>query len=246
MRVLAAILTYAMLAPAVLAEVHHFNWTAGWMYGNPDGNARRQIIGCNGEWPWPTIRIKEGDTIELYLTNGMDNQTTSLHFHGLFQQNTTIYDGVPGATQCSIAPGQTMLYNITVDGQFGTTWYHSHSDAQFMDGLRGVLIIDPKDGKYPYDYDEEVVLTLSDWYHLGVDYIRPDFMNRFNPTGAEPIPQNLLWNETRNGTWNVKPNTTYLMRIISMSGFVGIYVYLEGHDFEIVAVDGVPTENLRS
>ncbi|GME93752.1 unnamed protein product [Ambrosiozyma monospora] len=110
-----------------------------------------------------------------------------------------------------------------------------------MDGMRGSLIIDDPDG-YPYDYDEDVTLTISEWYHELVAPLTKSFMNRYNPTGAEPIPQNLLWNDTMNGTWAVEPGKTYLLRIINIGGFVSQYLWMEDHEFEVVAVDGIYVE----
>ncbi|GMG18907.1 unnamed protein product [Ambrosiozyma monospora] len=121
-------------------------------------------------------------------------------------------DGPPMLNQCSIMPGDTMIYNFTVPDQVGSYWYHSHSEGQYMDGMRGTFIIEDPDG-YPYDYDEEVTLTVSEWYHELIDVLHPKFLNRYNPTGAEPIPQNLLFNDTMND-----------------------------HDFEVVAVDGIYVE----
>ena len=82
-----------------------------------------------------------------------------MHFHGLFQNGTASMDGVPFLTQCPIAPGSTMLYNFTVDYNVGTYWYHSHTDGQYEDGMKGLFII--KDDSFPYDYDEELSLSLS-------------------------------------------------------------------------------------
>lgn len=45
----------------------------------------------------------------------------------------------------------------------GTYWYHSHNMGQYPDGMRGPLIIhDPQD-PYGGQYDEEYLLTVSDW-----------------------------------------------------------------------------------
>lgn len=45
----------------------------------------------------------------------------------------------------------------------GTFWYHSHNMGQYPDGMRGPLIIhDPQD-PYAGQYDEEYLLTVSDW-----------------------------------------------------------------------------------
>lgn len=44
----------------------------------------------------------------------MSNESTSVHFHGLFQNGTGEMDGPVGVTQCNIAPGRSMTYNFTV------------------------------------------------------------------------------------------------------------------------------------
>ena len=104
--------------------------------------------------------------------------------------------------------------------------------------MRGTFIIED-DEEPPFEYDEEVVLELSEWYHELVDEMLPNFLNRYNPTGAEPIPQNLLFNNTRNNTWNVEPDKTYFLRIINVGGFVSQYVWMEDHEFTVVEVDGI-------
>ena len=149
------------------------------------------------------IKSQKGDRIQLYLINGFEDLNTTLHFHGLFQHGTNQMDGPEMVTQCPIPPGETYLYNFTIDDQVGTYWYHSHTSGQYGDGMRGVFIIEDDD--FPYDYDEEIVLTLSEHYHDYSKDLMPGFLSRFNPTGAEPIPLNILFNETRNNTWKVEP-----------------------------------------
>lgn len=41
---------------------------------------------------------------------------------------------------------------------------HSHEKGQYPDGLRGPMIIDDPEDPYADEYDEEYVLTISDWY----------------------------------------------------------------------------------
>ncbi|KAG7748309.1 hypothetical protein KL912_002214 [Ogataea haglerorum] len=235
-----SILSSGFFAAAALAQTHVFNWTTGWGTANPDGTHERPVITCNGQFPWPDIRVQKGDRVEVYLTNGFDDANTTLHFHGLFQHGSTQMDGPPLVSQCPIAPGDTMLYNFTVPDQVGSYWYHSHTEGQYMDGMRGAFIIEDPD--MPYDYDEEVILTVSEWYHDLVSTMIPDFLSVYNPTGAEPIPQNLLMNNTRNNTWKVEPNKTYYVRLINIGGFVSQYLYMQDHTFTVVAVDGVYVE----
>lgn len=224
----------------VQAKTHTWWYKTTWVDANPDGVKERKVIGFNDTWPLPNLKVKKGDTVNLYLINGFEDRNTSLHFHGLFQNGSNQMDGPEMVTQCPIPAGQTFLYNFTVDDNVGAYWYHSHTAGQYGDGMRAAFIIEDDD--FPYEYDEEVVLTLGEWYHKNYDELQPDFMSLYNPTGAEPIPQNLLWNNTRNGTWNVQPNTTYLLRIINVGGFVSQYAWMEDHEFTIVEVDGIYVE----
>ncbi|CAG8857519.1 42863_t:CDS:2, partial [Gigaspora margarita] len=89
----------------------------------------------------------------------------TIHWHGIFQLGSSWYDGVGGQTQCAIPPGVSFIYNYTVGDQVGTYWWHSHYLAQYVDGIRGPLIINDPDDPYLGQYDYEYVLTLEDWYH---------------------------------------------------------------------------------
>jgi iron transport multicopper oxidase len=87
-----------------------------------------------------------------------------------------------------------------------------------------------------------MVLTLSDWYHEQMQILIPPFMSKGNPTGAEPVPQAALMNETQNLTISVEPEKTYLFRVVNMGAFAGQYLWIEGHNMTIVEVDGVYTK----
>lgn len=230
----------SFLLSVVNAKTHTWYFQTTYVNANPDGCKEKQVVGFNNSWPLPVLRVKKGDRVQLYLNNGLPDRNTSLHFHGLFQHGTNQMDGPEMVTQCPIAPNDTMLYNFTVEDQAGTYWYHSHTKTQYGDGMRAAFIIE--DEKYPFDFDEEVVLTVSENYHKTTFELMPLFLSRFNPTGAEPIPQNVLFNDSRNVTWNVEPNKTYFVRIINVGMFVSQYLFIEDHEFEVVEVDGVYVE----
>lgn len=235
-----SVFIFSILASIVAAETHTWYFNATWVTANPDGVKVRPVIGFNNSWPLPILRVKTGDTVNLYLTNGLGNANTTLHFHGLFQNGTSQMDGPEMVTQCPIAPNDMMLYNFTVPNQVGTYWYHSHTAGQYGDGMRALFLIEEKQkSDYPFEFDEEIPLTIGDWYHETASQLKPSFMSRFNPTGAEPVPQNSLFNDTRNVTWSVEPNKTYYVRICNVGGFASQYLYMEDHEFEVVEVDGV-------
>lgn len=102
------------LLPLSYAAVVTYNFNATWVTANPDGAYPRPVVGLNGQWPIPTIEATVGDNIIVNLENQLGNQSTSLHFHGMFMNGTTNMDGAVGATQCHIPPGNTFTYNFTV------------------------------------------------------------------------------------------------------------------------------------
>ena len=126
--------------------------------------------------------------------------------------------------------------------QPGTYWYHSHQIAQYPDGLRGPLIVNDPDSPYKGQYDEERVLTVSDWYHDQLPELMKSFISVTNPTGAEPVPDSALMNDTYNLRTPVEPGKTYMFRIINIGAFAGQYFWFEGHTMRIVEVDGIYTE----
>lgn len=151
----------------------------------------------------------------------------------------TQMDGPVGVSQCQVSPGSSFTYNFTVD-QPGTYWYHSHVRGQYPDGLRGVFLVHDKDA--PFQFDQEIPITLSDWYHDQMPDLIPSFISVTNPTGAEPVPDAALMNDSQNTTFAVQPNKTYFLRIVNMAAFAAQYFWIEGHNMTVVEVDGVYTQ----
>ncbi|KAE8867294.1 hypothetical protein PTNB73_05388 [Pyrenophora teres f. teres] len=222
------------------ATVTH-DFDIGWLYANPDGQQTRPVIGINGQWPVPPIIANKGDRIIVNVKNSLGNESTSLHFHGLYMNGTTHMDGPIGVTQCGISPGSSFTYNFTID-QPGTYWYHSHERGQYPDGIRGPLIVHDNDSPFKDLYDEEIILTLSDWYHERMQPLLASFISIANPSGAEPVPQAALFNDTQNLAVKIEPGKTYLFRMVNMAAFAAQYVWFEEHTMRIVEVDGIYTE----
>src|SRR5215213_313963 len=61
-----------------------------------------RMLAYNGSIPGPTLRVDQGATVTVDITNNGDVDTT-VHWHGLRLENR--YDGVPHETQAPIAVG---------------------------------------------------------------------------------------------------------------------------------------------
>lgn len=106
----------------------------------PDGVWKPMIL-ANGQSPGPLIEANVGDTVRVRVNNLMPNTSTSIHFHGINQGNSTWMDGVAGVNQCGIpGAGGNWTYEFVVGNQRGTFWWHAHTAVQFTDGLFGPIV----------------------------------------------------------------------------------------------------------
>jgi len=232
-------LVVLLFASWAFAKTVTYDFNVSWVNANPDGLFERKVVGVNGQWPLPVIEVDKGDRLIVNMYNGLGDKNASIHFHGMYQTGTSDMDGPAMITQCPIVPGQSFTYNFTIN-QNGTYWYHCHTDFCYPDGYRQALIVHDNNSYFHDLYEEELTLTISDWYHDLVEDIR--FLSLYNPTGAEPVPSSFLMNDTQKSSFPVRPNTTYLIRFINIGAFVAQYLYIEDHTFRIVEIDGVYTE----
>lgn len=86
------------------------------------------------------------------------------------------------------------------------------------------------------------MLTLSDWYHDQIPDLLKSFLSYTNPTGAEPVPDAALMNDTQNLQIPIQPGKTYMFRVVNMAAFAAQYLWFEGHTMRIIEVDGIYTE----
>jgi iron transport multicopper oxidase len=91
-----------------------FDFDIGWVTANPDGKADRPVIGINSQWPIPAIEVTLGDRVIINVLNSLGNQSTSLHFHGLFMNGSTHMDGPVQVSQCAIPAGSRFTYDFEV------------------------------------------------------------------------------------------------------------------------------------
>ncbi|KAG2351789.1 multicopper oxidase, partial [Suillus spraguei] len=95
----------------------------------PDGFQRSATL-VNGVYPGPLIAAQKGDDFAIEVVNELTDESmfksTSVHWHGLFQNGTNYADGTSFVTQCPIAQNHSFLHSFSAPNQAGTFWYHSH------------------------------------------------------------------------------------------------------------------------
>ncbi|KAK9236531.1 Cupredoxin [Lipomyces kononenkoae] len=243
-------------------KTHHINWCVRSEAVAPDGVMREMVL-VNGEFPGPTIRAKRGDVLKIHVQNDLAafNQSTSIHFHGLFQRGMNAMDGVPGVTQCGIPAGEDFCYVFDLT-QSGTFWWHSHSRLQRIDGMFGGLIVYDPEEAYVLgrDYDEEIFIVLHDHYYDLGDANMNWYLSK-ESAGFEPVPNNVLINgqgvtecdripnrysckrgRPRLPKFQFERGRKYRLRILNASAFAEIDFSIDDHVLNIIEVDSTEVE----
>jgi iron transport multicopper oxidase len=104
-----------------------------------------------------------------------------------------------------------------------------------------LIVFDPND-PYAGQYDEEIVLTTSDWYHDQVPDLIPQMLNKANIQALPPFPDALLLNDTNGSNFTFTPGKTYKVRVISMAAFASTFLQFDSHTMRVIEIDGTYVE----
>lgn len=234
----------------------------------PDGVEVAAIL-VDGTFPGPTLEANWGDWFNVTVHNNLPSEGSTLHWHGLLQQNTSYEDGVPGVSQCPIAPGQSYTYTFRAD-LYGTSWYHSHYSAQYASGAIGPIVIHGpnvmhQSGRMLYDIDKGPVM-LSDWYHSPDGYfplVEQTMVVANGPSSNKTLPphsDNNLINGKMNfdcsraspgqnctpkaglTKFHLQTNTRYRFRLINSGAEAIQKLSVDGYNLTIIENDFVPVQ----
>ncbi|BCW39394.1 hypothetical protein StoSoilB3_09290 [Arthrobacter sp. StoSoilB3] len=163
-----------------------------------------------GSVPGPMIEATLGEVVEVVLKNRDVAAGVTVHWHGYDVPNAM--DGVAGATQDAVMPGQSTTYRFTA-AQAGTYWYHTHQDSAegVRKGLYGAFVV-----HHPAKVraDTDIVVAGHDLSGLG-----------------------LLGSSDRSSEYRAAPGTSVRVRLVNTDSLPQRYL-VEGTSFKAVAVDG--------
>ena len=163
-----------------------------------------------GSLPGPGIEAQLGEVMEVVLRNQDVSAGVTLHWHGYDVPNAM--DGVAGATQDAVMPGQSMTYRFLA-AQAGTYWYHTHQDSAegVRKGLYGTFVV--HNPTLPRA-DTDIVVAGHDLGGLG-----------------------LLGSSDRSSIHEAAPGSSVRVRLINTDSLPQRYL-VDGTAFKVAAVDG--------
>ncbi|ETK87665.1 hypothetical protein F441_08082 [Phytophthora nicotianae CJ01A1] len=191
------------------------------------------------------IEATLGQQVQVTVTNELD-EPTCLHWHGLRQLGTQEMDGLSGITQCYIPPNTTALYHFEPD-KAGSFWWHSHHSTQYPYGLRGPLVVHPREDQLqPWEMDiyAEYNVQLADIYHgdPGVppmwDSVLINNRGRYNCTAAATHGLIECSEDQPLTRFRFETGKTYLLRLMSMSALAPFEFSIDEHQLRVIAADG--------
>ncbi|TXG74473.1 hypothetical protein EZV62_003052 [Acer yangbiense] len=238
----------AFLASLSDAEIHYHEFV---VQAKPVKRLCRthNTITVNGQFPGPTLEVRDGDTLVIKAINNAQYNVT-LHWHGIHQLRNPWADGPEYVTQCPIRPGQSYTYRVTIENQEGTLWWHAHS-RWLRATVYGALIIYPRLGvPYPFPMPKkEIPILLGEWW----DRNPMDVQNLAILTGAAP---NVSDAYTINGQpgdlyrcssketvrFPVESGETILLRVINSAMNQELFFGVANHKLTVVGVDSSYTK----
>ncbi|KAI1338166.1 putative multicopper oxidase [Xylariaceae sp. FL0016] len=199
----------------------------------------RMVLTVNGTVPGPTIVADWGDNVIVHVHNALENNGTSLHWHGLRQNYTTQHDGVASITQCPVAPGDTITYRFRAE-QYGHSWYHSHFALQAWNGvLGGILIHGPATA--PYDEDVGIVM-LNDWFHDTTDALWSTAAGGLPPKANNGLinGMNVYGDGGKRFEAKFTANKRHRIRLVNAAIDTHFKFMIDSHKMKVIAADLVP------
>ncbi|KAL2468294.1 Laccase-17 [Forsythia ovata] len=206
----------------------------------------KNIVTVNGQFPGPTISVREGDRVIVKVVNHVQ-YNVSIHWHGVRQLRSGWADGPAYITQCPIQTSQSYVYNFTITGQRGTLFWHAHI-SWLRVTLYGPIVILPKRG-VPYPFPQpfkEVPIIFGEWWKADTETI----INQALQTGGAPNISDAytfnglpgpLYNCSSKDTFKlkVKPGKTYLLRLINAALNDELFFSIANHNLTVVEADAV-------
>lgn len=199
--------------------------------------------GASAPYLGPTLILHKGDTAHMRVVNQLDDQETSMHWHGML-----VPGEMDGGPPREVLPGGTWDVSFPVKNPAGTFWYHPHphmlTAEQVNNGVAGMIIV--RD-------EEEAALDLPRTY--GVDDIPLVVQDRrFLASGdmvVGPFGDSVLVNGTPRPYVELPAQVVRLRLLNGSNSRIYQFGFEDDREFSIIANDGgmleapIGTDRLR-
>jgi suppressor of ftsI len=224
------------------------------------GKDGRDSFAFNGQTVAPTIRVSPGDTLKIAYVNDLPRPSgeqcsigpcmnmTNLHFHGLGVSPKAPEDDV---LDMIAMPGETLSYTVHIPAhqEPGLYWYHTHphaeSEQQVVDGMSGAIIIEGIEGYVPMIRSLTEKLLILRGPAIKKDAAGQAALKKVDAAvsgcGNSETPERVFTiNDDLRPAINIAPGERQFWRIVNASADRYADLQLDGEQWQIVALDGMP------
>ena len=187
-----------------------------------------RTIAYNGQIPGPLLRVKEGQTFAVDVSNETADHEM-VHWHGMHIPSDV--DGAHEEGTPHVMPGETRRFSF-IARPAGTRWYHSHNTMTgkplrrgTYTGQFGLLLVEP--ASQPGAYDLDIPLMMHEWEPALVDDDIEYKMFSINGKmlgAGDPV--------------KVREGQRALFRLVNASATATHRVALPMHSFQMLSMDG--------
>ena len=240
--------------------------------GTPNGVRNFRARTINGSLTPPTLRIRQGDRLEIPITNSLPENTdaippdentphhfntVNIHTHGLHispAQDNVLLLIEPGSSY-------TYAYDIPTDHPQGTYWYHPHKHGatamHLFSGMTGMLLIEGGglDAVPEVAAAADLVFNINE-LQLGGFGNEPGTVQDPYEVPDYVVPQpfqsgDSIWvvNGQHQPTMTVRPGQVVRLRILNSSARSGTPLKINGPadvDWNILSFDGLTLPEMRT
>jgi len=100
-----------------------------------------ETMGYNGDYLGPVIRVRNGEEVSVQVENNLEDETTTIHWHGL-----EVSGDEDGGPHSGIQSGESWTPEFKIEQLAATLWYHPHPEKntgkQVYQGLAGLFGIE--------------------------------------------------------------------------------------------------------
>ncbi|KAH7915417.1 Cupredoxin [Hygrophoropsis aurantiaca] len=214
---------------------------------------RRTKTVVNGQFPGPQMRVPYASDVRNRVTNLIPTNGSAIHWHGLINNGTPWYDGFASQNQCGIPTNKSFLYDFNTKLQSGTAWWHAHFAVENVDGVFGPLIIEDEPGSFPFHYDEDHTILMTDSYNETswqlIDYIQtPEPVQELHTDPDPDLGFVCLYDSSNRAscshdttgkgfTLNFEAGKTYRLRLVGAANLAPFLFSIDGHEMRLAKSD---------
>ncbi|XVF37266.1 hypothetical protein REPUB_Repub19eG0131500 [Reevesia pubescens] len=210
------------------ADIHHYEFVL------QESEFRKlcstkSILTVNGSFPGPEIRVRRRDTVFVNVHN-QGNHAVSIEWDG-------VEDSIDGSDTL-IQPGRNFTYEIELDDEIGTLWWHANS-AWASATVHGAFVILPAvDEEYPFPAPtSDQTIILGPWFRQELnETIAPGQADAYTINGSPG--ETYGCNNDTTYQLQVDYQAVYLLRLVNAVANETMVFGITYHSFTIVGQNG--------